>query len=237
MGLVTSIRPVSTHCWSLSRLTFAMSGARLPSSQHGTPRKPNWIRGTRSGDDVLVDEALLAPDLHEGGLASLEPRFDLSMLLLALVASSGRLTVPRRRAPSYANAFLVGAGVVTKVAEDRGAPRLDRERCKQRRQLRRIQVKPCCASTALGRWTERYSWRHRRCVWQWESGVPNRAEAQRFSRADPAKEQGSTSLCLRQKGSSQIGNFFALTPIRARDTGPIAGIHTYINCVYIVHHL
>lgn len=65
-------------------------------------------------------------------LAALEPRLHLSMLPLALVTSTGRLSVARRRPSALADPLVVGPAVVREAGEDGCASGLDGERGEQR---------------------------------------------------------------------------------------------------------
>ena len=76
-------------------------------------------------------------------LATLEPRWNFSVLLLTLMTSSRRLSLARRRTTTTSYALAVGFRLVLQVRQDRGVPRLEKgdEECRDDaiRILRRAQ--------------------------------------------------------------------------------------------------
>ena len=71
-------------------------------------------------DHILVIRTLMAVDNILRRLTSLESCRNLSMLLLTLVTSSGRLSLSTRWTTSATNALLVGLVSVVQASKDRG---------------------------------------------------------------------------------------------------------------------
>ncbi len=119
IGFVASMRPASIQVWRRSRFSSIMTGARLQrvsSLVH--------LRGAAEWGSLLVDEADLAMADNQWCLTTLEPRVDAATLLVALVATAGRLAIAGRGTAANTDPLLVGALVVREAREDGCAPGL-----------------------------------------------------------------------------------------------------------------
>lgn len=130
MGRVGSMRPWSIHSWMRSRFAGARSGVKLQALS--VKVNPNIKEG--KGKDKHVCEPTLSMNHNFRRLSTIEPRGDLSMLLLTLMTPTGRLSLPRSRTPTASSLFTERSRVIGKRSEDVGVAALRLQLREQERQ-------------------------------------------------------------------------------------------------------